>query len=171
MSTQIQIALAIAALLIAIVIYIIYGGSKPTCTVDTDCTAPQTCVSGICTDPPPCSSANDCGGNPCVAGVCQVCTAAQLSKVSMPASLAATCKATTNGKYIEIPNSWVGTSDDLIPTSGITSLDQCLQSCSNVSCTFLSFNPNNNGCYLKKSPPVLGGQELNTPWSTYIAVS
>jgi hypothetical protein len=54
MSTQIQIALAVAALLIIVmIIYVMYGGSKSACTLDTDCTAPQTCVSGACTTPAP----------------------------------------------------------------------------------------------------------------------
>ena len=48
MSTQ--VALAIASLLIIVILYVLYG-SKPACTLDTDCTAPQTCVSGVCTDP------------------------------------------------------------------------------------------------------------------------
>ena len=51
MSTQIQIALAVAALLIIVIVIYVINGSKQTCTVDTDCTAPQTCVSGTCTTP------------------------------------------------------------------------------------------------------------------------
>jgi hypothetical protein len=51
MSTRVAIAIAISALLIAVILYVMYGGSKPACTLDTDCTAPQTCVSGTCTDP------------------------------------------------------------------------------------------------------------------------
>ena len=50
MTTRIASALSISALLIIVIIYVLYG-SKPACTLDTDCTAPQTCVSGTCKDP------------------------------------------------------------------------------------------------------------------------
>ena len=150
------------------------GSGTPVCA--PACVLPQTCVAGTCTTPAPacttgCTLPAGCTGGTCTTPAPTTCTAAQLSKVSMPADLASRCKATTDGKWIEIPNAWVGTSSDLIyPEGSISSLDQCLQSCTSISCTNLSFNPSNNGCVLKKGAPILGGQEPNEVWSTYISV-
>jgi hypothetical protein len=94
MSTQIQIALAIAALLIAIVIYVIYGGSKPACTLDTDCTAPQTCVSGVCTDPVACTPACVLPQS-CVAGTCKIPTYTYAKEVNRSGNPGCTIPATT----------------------------------------------------------------------------
>jgi hypothetical protein len=73
MSTRVAIAIAISSLLIAVILYVMYGGSKPACILDTDCTAPQTCVSGVCTDPVACTPACVLPQS-CVAGTCKIPT-------------------------------------------------------------------------------------------------
>ena len=50
MQVWVEIALAMAALLVVIMVYMMYGSTSK-CKSDTDCTAPQTCVSGACTTP------------------------------------------------------------------------------------------------------------------------
>jgi hypothetical protein len=175
MTPQVEIALAVAALLIIVtVIYVMYGGSKPACTLDTDCTAPQTCVSGICTDPVVCNPACVLPQS-CVAGTCTApiaCTNDQLSKIGLADDLASECKATADGKWMAFDasaNYFNKGATNQLPDYPKIPLNECQDKCFNDPlCTSFTFGAVSNDCWGYKGRPTIIDDEF---YSAYAKIS
>ena len=156
--------LPIVLLVIAVIGAVAYlviknkGSGTPVCT--PACVLPQACVAGICKTPAPacttvCTLPAGCTGGTCTTPPAPTtCTAAQIAKMSGPASVLSKCVGTTDGKWLQFDES-SNVADRLLGYSNPLPLDQCSQKCFNDPLCNLFEYSGAQDCFGYGGPPNL----------------